>query len=289
MYIYMHYIYIVTFTNPGERAKALGMWSATAAAGGAAGSLVGGLLVKYLNWRWILFINVPIGAVLLGFAILFLVESRENNKGGKFTPDIAGAITITGALVSLVYGISQTSVESWDSDKTLWTLMISLGLFVILIILETKVVSQPLIPFSIFKSRTLLGANIVILFFGCGMFSMWFFISLWLQEVYGFDALYTGLSFLPQTVAVAITAIAAGKLSPKYGARNFLIIGCMLVSAGLFWLSRIHPNDTYVSGICGGGISLSLSLSLSVCLSLSLSLSYLSHNSLSYLSHNSLS
>ena len=168
--------------------------------------------------------------------------------------DYLGAISITGALVAFVYGVSETGTNGWGSWTTFWSLLIAAVLFIAFIALETCYVAQPLVPFGLFQSRALLGANIVIMFIGVGMFCMFFFISLWLQRVAGLNAVETGLTFLPQTVGIGCGAVLAGKLSPKYGPRIFLLLGTFIATFGMLWLSFVTWTDDYFSGVCGGGI-----------------------------------
>ena len=236
------------------------LFSATAAAGGAAGALIGGVLVQYASWRWIMFINVPIGVLLFIAAFLFLKESRAEDAG-KLSIDFMGAITITGGLASLVYGVASSELNGWVSWTTFWSFFIAVALLAAFCIIETRIVAKPLVPFSIFKIRSVLGANIVIFFFGVSMFTMWFFMSLWEQNVLLLTPLYTGLSFIPNTVCIAGAAITAGKLAPKYGPRNFLMAGGFLGAVGMLWLGFLKHTDSYWSGIFGPGVLASLGVS----------------------------
>ncbi|HVC67679.1 MAG TPA: MFS transporter [Acidimicrobiales bacterium] len=245
-------ILTVTFTDQRARAKAFGVWSAVAAGGGAAGALFGGILTQYLSWRWILFVNVPIGIALFAVARLRLHESRAD--GPRRRLDVAGAATITGALFLLVYAISHTDVVSWTATSTLVVLAAAVLLLVAFVAVEARAASHPLVPLRIFRVRSVTGANLVMFCFGVGMFAMWFFLSLYLQQVLGYSPVVTGFTFLPQTLAIAVGATLSGRLAPRLGPRNVLMIGAVLGSAGLFWLSFIQAGDNYWSGACGGGI-----------------------------------
>jgi len=245
-------ILTVTFTDQRARAKAFGVWSAVAAGGGAAGALFGGLLTQYLSWRWILFVNVPIGIALFAVARVRLHESRAD--GPRRRLDVAGAATITGALFLLVYAISHTDVVSWTATSTLVVLATSALLLLTFVLVEARAASHPLVPLRLFRVRSVTGANLVMFCFGVGMFAMWFFLSLYLQQVLGYSPVVTGVTFLPQTVAIAVGATLSGRLAPKLGPRNVLMLGALLGAAGLFWLSFIQAGDTYWSGACGGGI-----------------------------------
>ena len=245
-------ILTVTFRDQRARAKAFGMWSAVAAGGGAAGALFGGILTQYLSWRWILFVNVPIGIALFAVARLRLHESKAD--GPRRRLDLAGAFTVTASLFLLVYAISHTDVVSWTAPSTLVVLLASLLLLLAFMAIEAKVASHPLIPLRLFRVRSVTGANLVMFCFGVGTFAMWFFLSLYLQQVLGYSPVVTGLTFLPQTVAIAAGATLSGRLSPRYGPRNVLMAGALMGAGGLLWLSFIQAGDSYWTGVCGGGI-----------------------------------
>jgi EmrB/QacA subfamily drug resistance transporter len=245
-------ILTVTFTEQRARAKALGVWSAVAAGGGAAGALFGGFLTQYLSWRWILFVNVPIGVVLYLFARLYLAESKA--EGLRRRLDLSGSITVTLGLLALVYTIVHTDQVSWTSSSTLLTGAIAAVLLAAFVLIEAKLAAHPLVPLRLFRSRALTGANAVMFCFGVAMFAMWFFLSLYLQQVIGYDPVVTGLTFLPQTAAIAVGATMAGRLAPRLGARNVLIAGAACAAGGLYWLSFIQAGDSYWTGACGGGI-----------------------------------
>jgi len=245
-------ILTVTFREQRARARAFGVWSAVAAGGGAAGALFGGILTQYLSWRWILFVNVPIGIALFVVARLRLHESRA--EGPRNRLDVAGAVTVTGALFLLVYAISRTDSVPWTAASTLAVLGAAAVLLVAFVVIEARVAAQPLVPLRLFRVRSVTGANLVMFTFGAGMFAMWYFLSLYLQQVLGYSPVVTGLTFLPQTAAIAVGATLSGRIAPRFGPRNVLMLGGLLASAGLFWLSFVQAGDTYWSGACGGGI-----------------------------------
>ena len=253
-------ILTVTFTEQRARAKALGVWSAVAAGGGAAGALFGGILTQYLSWRWILFVNVPIGIVLFSFARIFLVESRA--EGPRRRLDVVGSITVTGGLLALVYTIVHTDQVAWTSASTLITGAVALVLLGAFAVTEAALADHPLVPLRLFRSRALTAANLVMFCFGVAMFAMWFFLSLYLQQVLGYDPVITGLTFIPQTAAIAVGATIAGRMAPRLGPRNVLIAGALLAAGGLYWLSHIQAGDTYWTGACGGGIMATFGMGL---------------------------
>jgi EmrB/QacA subfamily drug resistance transporter len=245
-------ILTVTFTEHRARARALGVWSAVAAGGGAAGALFGGILVQYLSWRWILFVNVPIGVVLFVLARRTLVESRA--EGPRNRLDVAGSLTVTAGLMVLVYAIVHTDVVPWGSPSNLVALAVAAVLLGSFVLIETRLATHPLMPPKLFRSRGVVGANLAMFCFGASMFAMWFFLTLYLQEVLRYSPLVTGFTFLPQTAAIAAGATISGRLSPRLGPRNVLVTGALLAAGGLFWLSFIQPGDSYWNSVLGGGV-----------------------------------
>ena len=245
-------ILTVTFTEHRARAKALGVWSAVAAGGGAAGALFGGILVQYLSWRWILFVNVPIGIVLFVLARRSLVESKADGPRSRL--DVAGSVTVTAGLMVLVYAIVHTDQVAWGSPSNLVALAVAAVLLGTFVLIETRLATHPLVPPGLLRSRGVVGANLAMFCFGASMFAMWFFLTLYLQEVLRYSPLVTGFTFLPQTAAIAVGATISGRLSPRLGPRNVLVAGALLAAGGLFWLSFIEPGDTYWNSAFGGGV-----------------------------------
>ena len=253
-------ILTLTFTEHKARARALGVWSAVAAGGGAAGALFGGILTEFLSWRWILFVNVPIGVVLFLLARFNLVESKADGPRNRL--DIAGSLTVTAGLVMLVYGIVHTDVVPWGATSTLIALAIAAVLLGSFVLIEARLAGHPLIPLGIFRSRGVTGANLAMFCFGGSMFAMWFFLTLYLQEVLHYSPLITGFTFLPQTAAIAVGATISGRLAPKLGPRTVLVAGALLAAGGLFWLSFIRAGDTYWNSAFGGGIMCTFGMGL---------------------------
>ena len=237
-----------TFTEGGERNKALGAWGAMGAAGGSVGVLLGGILTQLLSWRWILFINVPIGAAT-ALASLRVIAADKPESPARRNFDLAGAITGTAGLIALTYGIVKTEQYGWGSTRTLITLAIAVALLGVFLAIEGRFAKAPLMPLHIFRSRQLSAANIVVFLLGSSAFSMWYFVSLYLQEVHGFDPIDTGLAFLPPTVALAGASQVAGRQLVKVGAGRLLVVGMGLISVGLIWLGQLPPNGTYAGDI----------------------------------------
>jgi EmrB/QacA subfamily drug resistance transporter len=231
-----------TFTDASERRRAMGIWSATAASGSAAGVLAGGILTDLLNWRWVLFVNVPIGLVML-VAVMRLPESRLSNVRGRL--DVEGAFAITAGLALFVYGIVSTDTHSWASTETVLALVGGLAFLVAAIFIEARTAEDPLVPLGIFRRRSLSAANAIAVTVGAALFGMYFFVSLYLQQVVGFSPLRTGLAILPAGVMTLIGALAAPKLVAKIGAKRQLVLGPTLSAIGLLWMSFLSFGDSY--------------------------------------------
>ncbi|MGA7416508.1 MAG: MFS transporter [Acidimicrobiales bacterium] len=242
-------IITTTFSEGAERNRALGIWGAVAGAGGAAGVLLGGILTSGLSWRWVLFVNVPIGLAAAALAPRMLVESRADD--GTNTFDIPGAITVTAGLSLLVYAIVNAVNVGWRSSETLLLIASAIVLLIAFLLIESRQ-RQPLMPFSIFRLRTLRGADIVGLLLGMSLFSMFFFISLYLQEVLHYSPIKTGIAYLPLAVGIIISAGLASQVVTRIGFRPTLIAGLLLVAGGLVWFSRVPaPGGSYVANVFG--------------------------------------
>jgi EmrB/QacA subfamily drug resistance transporter len=241
-------IITTTFTEGSERNRALGAWGAMGAAGGATGVLLGGLLTEALSWRWILFINVPIGAATALAAARVIAKDRPAPLARR-NFDLGGAITGTAGLIVLTYGIVKTESYGWGSSRTLAILGIAVALIAVFLTIEARFASAPLMPLRMFRSRQLTAANIVVLLLGSSAFSMWYFLSLYLQEVLGFSPIETGLAFLPATIGLAAMSQVAGKLIARAGAGRLLTVGMGLICAGLLLLSGISSDGTYAGEV----------------------------------------
>ena len=253
---------IVTTFSGARRSRAIGIWSAVAGAGGAAGSILGGVLTSELSWRWVLFVNIPIGVAGIGAALRYLSEmSHDVPVLRKGRLDVGGAVTVTAGLAVLVYTLVGTDTHPWASAQTLGMLgaaVVLLGVFV----LTERVVKAPLVPFRLFRSRAVTGANAVMLLVGAAFFAMWYFLSLYLQNVLGDSPLRAGLSFLPMAIAIIVGAQLSARALPKVGGRPILFIGTAVAAAGFSWMSRIGPHSSYLAHVLGPGIMVSLALGL---------------------------
>jgi EmrB/QacA subfamily drug resistance transporter len=236
------------FTEGAERNKALGVWGAVSGSGGAAGVLLGGVLTQYAGWEWVLWVNVPIGIVAALLAPRLLVESRRESDTRHF--DALGALTVTAGLSLLVFALVDTVRAGWGSTQTIGLLAVSLALIVVFVGIERRSVA-PLVPFRIFRMRTLTGANVIGLLVGAALFSMFFFLSRYMQEVLGYDPLKTGLSYLPLALVIIVSAGVASQLVTKLGFKPVLVTGLVLIAAGLLWFTRLPVDGVYLSDIVG--------------------------------------
>lgn len=239
-------ILTTTFTQPKARSRAMGIWSAVAGAGGATGALLGGVLTTELSWRWILFINVPIGVLALAGGRTFLRESRAQGKRKPL--DLLGAVLVTAGLTSLVFGLVRTTSVGWGSWQTLTALVMAALLLAGFVGWEAKGASDPLMPLRMFERRPIWTANVVMMLLSGSLFAMWFFVSLYLQEVRGYSPLRTGFAFVPQTVAIIVGAQLSSRLVLRLGARPLLVAGCACTAGGLYWLSFVGVSTGYWSG-----------------------------------------
>src|SRR5258708_1756 len=215
-------IVTTTFSDGSERNKALGVWGAVAGSGGAAGVLLGGILTDGLGWEWVLWVNVPVSLVALALTPRLIAESRVSTEARAF--DVAGAVSVTAALSILVYAVVDANSAGWGSSQTIGLLALSVALFAAFVAIELRA-RKPLVPFSIFRIRTLTGANVVGLLVGASLFSMFFFISLYMQQVLGYSAIHAGLSYLPLALLISASAGIASQLVTKLGYKPVLAVG----------------------------------------------------------------
>ncbi|RNM16625.1 MFS transporter [Nocardioides pocheonensis] len=254
-------IITTTFSEGQERNKALGIWGAVAGAGGAAGVLLGGVLTEWAGWEWVLFVNVPIGALIVWQAPKRLTESTAEDESDR-TLDLPGAITVSAGTALLVYAMVDAINVGWGSAQTVWRLAGAGALLVAFVVVELRT-RKPLIPFSIFRKRTLRGANVVGVLIGMSLFSMFFLITLYLQQVLGDSALEAGVSYLPLAIAIILAAGAASALVTRLGFKNVLIVGMVLVAIALAWFSQIDPTGSYAVDVLGPSIIAGVGLGFS--------------------------
>ncbi len=238
------------FAEGAERNRALGVWGAVAGAGGAVGVLLGGVLTE-IDWRLVLFVNVPVAAGAVLAAPRVLPEGKDPTEVKGF--DLPGAISGTAGLGLLVFAMVKASQEGWGTTGTIVRLAIGVALLIAFVVIEMRT-KHPLLPFSIFRLRTLRGANLAGILTGMSLFSMFLFISYYLQFVLGYSAIKTGIAYLPLAVSIIITAGIASQLVTRIGFKPTLIGGLVVLAVGLFWFSRISPTGSYLSDVLGPSI-----------------------------------
>ncbi|HEY5103666.1 MAG TPA: MFS transporter, partial [Acidimicrobiales bacterium] len=228
------------FSEGKERNRAMGVYAAMSGGGGAIGLLLGGILTSYVSWRWIFFINVPIAALVLFLAPRALNESQSTS--GHL--DVPGAITATGGMLALVYGLSNASSHSWTSTSTLISLAASVVLLTAFGFVEKRS-REPLMPLSIFKNRNRTASFAMMLVIGIAMFSMFYFLTQYLQNVLGWSPVRTGVGFLPMTAGIITAAGLSSRYIGRVGIRIPLLVGPAFATIGMLWMSRITVTSSY--------------------------------------------
>jgi EmrB/QacA subfamily drug resistance transporter len=235
-----------TFREGPERNRAFGVFAAVSSGGGAIGLLAGGMIVEWLNWRWVLFVNVPIGVLIALAAPRFIKESERH--AGHF--DIAGALTSTVGMVLLVYGFIRAAQEGWRDPLTLASFAGAVVVLAAFILIERRS-RQPITPLHMFADRNRAGTYGIMLSLAAAIFGMFFFLTLFVQDVLGFSPLEAGLAFLPVSAVIAVGAALASKFLPRFGPKPFMVVGALLAAAGLAWLTLTDVDSTYAGSILG--------------------------------------
>jgi EmrB/QacA subfamily drug resistance transporter len=252
-------IVTTTFAEGDERTKALGVWSAIVAGGAAVGLLMGGVLTDIASWRWVFFVNVPVGVVTILTGLRYVAESRV--ESARRSLDLAGAFTVTGGLVILVYAIVKAQAYGWGSARTLGLGAVAIALLAAFLLIEARS-KAPLMRLAIFRIRALAVADAALLLVGSAMFGMFYFASLYVQEVLGYSPLKAGLAFLPVTVGIMIGAGLAQQLIRRVGVRNVSIAGISLASAGMLVLTQLPVHGSYAGNLLVGLLPMSLGMGL---------------------------
>ncbi|MGW0464704.1 MFS transporter [Streptomyces sp. NPDC003027] len=246
-----------TFTEGPARNRAFGVFAAVSAGGGAIGLLAGGVLVEWLDWRWVLFVNVPI-AVLIAFAAPRHIKESERHAGHF---DLAGALTATLGMVALVYGFIRAAQEGWRDPLTLASFGAAIVLLGVFILVERRS-RQPITPLRMFADRNRAGTYAIMLCLAAAMFGMFFFLTLFVQNVLDFSPLEAGLAFLPVSAVIAVGAGLASQLLPRFGPKPFMVLGSLLAAAGLSWLTLTDVHSTYLGSILGPMLVFSLGMGM---------------------------
>jgi EmrB/QacA subfamily drug resistance transporter len=234
------------FAEGEERNRAFGVFAAVSGSGAAIGLLAGGMLTQWANWRWVLFVNVPIGLALAWLAPLFVNES--DTQPGHF--DLPGAATSTIGMTALVYGFINAAQHGWSKPTTVGSFVVALVLLVAFFLIETRS-SQPITPLHLFNNRNRASTYVIMLFLAAALFSMFFFLTQFVQEVLGYSPIKAGVAFLPVSVAIVISAQICSRFLVQTGPKPFLMVGSIFATGGLAWLSQISANSSYIGGIFG--------------------------------------
>ncbi len=251
-------IVTTTFRDPGERAKALSVWAAIAVGGSAVGLLAGGVLTEALSWEWIFFINAPIGIATFIFSMRLVPESRMEGRSGI---DIAGAVTVTAGVSLLVYGIVKAESYGWGSGST-WALLAgAVALLALFVLIEIRV-RHPLVRLGIFRMRALTVSNVVMLAVMGGMFGVFYFTSIYAQTILGYNAVETGVAFLPLTLMIIVSSAIAQQLIGRIGAKRVAVIGMTIAAGGLLLLRTIEADGSYWTQLLPGIVVMALGLGM---------------------------
>jgi EmrB/QacA subfamily drug resistance transporter len=252
-------IITTSFEEGAERNKALGIWGAIGGGGAAVGVLAGGVLTKYLGWEWIFFVNVPVGVLALSLAPRFVRESRSDRDHSH---DVAGAVAITSGLALLVYGVSEAPSHGWSSAWTISRLAIAVVLLIAFVIVESRA-KDPLMPFRIFGVRTIAGANVAGLLLGAVIFANFFLLTLYVQQVLGWSALRTGLTFVATAGSAVLWAGLAQALVTKIGPKPVMAAGFVAMIAGMVWYAQIPVHASFTADLLPGYLLVGFALPFS--------------------------
>jgi EmrB/QacA subfamily drug resistance transporter len=250
---------VLAFTDPKERAKAIGVWGGIAGLGATVGVVISGMIVDWLSWRWIFLVNVPVAAVVLTILRSMVKEARAS---GKQRIDYMGAVLVTSGLTLVVDGLLQRSSHAWGSSSVLIPLAIGVGLLIVLVVWQV-ISADPLIPQRFFHNRTRVSANVATMFAAGGFFSLFFAMTLYLQDVLHYSALKTGLAWGPFGLMLFVGLGVSQKLLPKIGVKYALVMSYLISAAGLFWLGQIGPHSHYYSDILPGMLVMAFGQSIS--------------------------
>ncbi len=253
---------ITNFPEGGERNRAFGVYAAMAGAGSAVGLLLGGILTTYASWRWVLFVNVPIGILVAAAASRVLAESPR--RPGQI--DVAGAVAGTGGVALLVYGLSKAAagpdgVSHWGDAQVLATLTASVVLLVSFVLIEMRS-SHPLLPMRVLADRNRSGAYLIMLCIATALFGLFFFLTLFMQTVLGYSAIRSGIAYLPFAIGVVTASVLASRLVARIGARPLILAGTAAVAGGTFWFSRLTEHSSYAGQLLGPLLVTSFGLGL---------------------------
>ena len=253
-------IVTVTFAEGSERNKALGILGGIAGSGAAIGVLLGGVFTEYVGWEWIFFVNIPIAAIALALVPRYVRESKAEGLARHF--DSFGAVTVTASLVLLVFGLTQANRVGWGSAQTIGVFIGSAALMAVFLWNETRSRS-PLVPLSIFRRRTLTGANVIGFGLGTMIFGMFFLLSLYMQQVLGFSAMETGLGYLAVALTVIVAATISQGLVTRLGVKPVLVVGMGLLTLGLIYFTQVSVGGSYATDLLPGFLIIGVGMGFS--------------------------
>jgi EmrB/QacA subfamily drug resistance transporter len=242
-------IVMTSFEEGAERNKALGVWGALGGSGAAVGVLAGGVLTQYLSWRWIFFVNVPVGALVLALTPRIVPESRR--EGAERRYDALGAVLVSGGLTLLVYAISRAPIVGWATARTI-LLLVAAGVLLAAFLVNERRTDDPLMPFHIFRVRTVAGANIVGFLLGGVLFANFFVLTLYVQDVLGYSAIKTGVTFVATAGTAVIAAGVAQALTTRFGPKPIIAIGLVLLTVAMVWYAHIPVHGSFASDLLPG-------------------------------------
>src|SRR3954454_7753600 len=238
-----------TFSEGKESARALGVWAAIAIGGSPVGLVLGGALTQGFSWRWIFFVNVPVGIFAFVAALRLVPESKDEHAHQGY--DIAGAVTVTGGLMALVYGLVHSATHRWGSGQTSGFFVGAAVLLVAFVLIEQRS-AEPLVRLSIFRVRSLLTANLSMFLAFSGMFAMFFFNTLYIQKILGFGPLKAGVAFLPFTAGIMVSAGLASSFATRIGVRPIAVAGMVLTILGMILFARMPVDGVYAADVLPG-------------------------------------
>jgi EmrB/QacA subfamily drug resistance transporter len=248
----------VTFRSARERARAFGVFGAISGGGAAIGMLSGGLLTEYLDWRWCLYVNVPIAIIAFAAALPIV---RESKAEGNTRYDIGGAVLATTGLLSLVYGFTKAATDGWNSGVTLGFLGAAVVLLIAFVVLESRV-ANPLLPLRVVLDRNRGGSFLTSVLLGSGMLGMFLFMTYYLQQTLHYSALRTGIAYLPFSLGIIVAATVAAQLLPRFGPRVLMSVGAVLATGAMFWLTTLNLHSSYAGMILPAFLMMSFGMGL---------------------------
>jgi EmrB/QacA subfamily drug resistance transporter len=252
-------ILTTAFDDPEERRHAMGIWGAVAAGGGAVGVLLGGVLIQLLSWSWVLFVNVPIGVAAIVVA-LKAIHSEPPLEHRQF--DVVGALTLTGGLIAIVFAIVGSRTWGLLSPDTLGVLALGLVLLLVFWVQEARLSTHPMVPLRVFASRHLSAANVVMFFIGCAMYSAFFFVTLYMQEVRGYSPLEAGVAFLPMSLGIVVGSTVATRVTGRLGPMLPLVGGLALAALGMLLFTSLSATGSFASQVLIPSLTLGVGMGI---------------------------